>query len=289
MCLDIGGTRVKAAILPKSLTADAVTALSVFTMRSLGWLNASLPELLNADNWASVVSRLSSYGEFAEVAIGVPGAVRDGRFLRSDINVPVDLRDRFSEFINTEVTLVKDADAWMVGATAYSEMWERPMHFPWSVFTFGTGVGLSLARDSKHFESLELSEWPESFPSLASAAGVAIDVPWQVHAILGKDFFEWVAASKRHWSYPRIREEFTRRVVALLNDLMTSSESPLHGSRTLTVGGGNAEYVSLRSLASHTGCDVRSLSRQSLGIDPDLIPLLGLHKIVYGQSINVRT
>ena len=55
MCVDIGGTRIKAAILPEQLDAEILSRKRVVVMRSLGWLNEHMPKLLSSAHPASLV------------------------------------------------------------------------------------------------------------------------------------------------------------------------------------------------------------------------------------------
>ena len=145
-----------------------------------------------------------------------------------------------------------------------------------------------MTRDGRRFDSLEISEWPHAFPSLARASGVAVDEPWQVHHILGARFFEWVASEKRHWSYARIRAEFSKRCVALVDDLVAALAPRVGEMATIFIGGGSSEYVSLASLRERTGSEVKSIGTRTLHIDPDLVPLVGLHEIVFDRDVEVE-
>ena len=58
--------------------------------------------------------------------------------------------------------------------------------------------------------------------------------------------------------------------------------------KTISIGGGNSEYVSRSLLQSQTGCEVQALWSRTLRIDPDRVPLVGLHKIVFGRDVHVE-
>ena len=103
----------------------------------------------------------------------------------------------------------------------------------------------------------------------------------------GNRFFQWVAAEKTHWSYQRIRDEFSKRAVALLDDLRSVLALTTGEIRTITIAGGNSEYVSVRLVQDRAGCEVQSLGSRTLLIDPDLVPLSGLHKIVFGHDVHI--
>ena len=110
-----------------------------------------------------------------------------------------------------------------------------------------------------------------------------------MHQVLGKRFFEWVAAEKSHWSFLRIRKEFSQRVVALAEDLLPLLVRRMGEVKTIVIGGGNSDYVSVRLLQNQTGCEVQSFRSRTLRIDPDFVPLIGLHKIVFGEDLHVES
>ncbi len=129
--------------------------------------------------------------------------------------------------------------------------------------------------------SLEVAASPPgTWDRLTAAAGPTICQSWQVHRILGREFFAWVAGQKKHWSAERISQEFTRRVIAFVLDARESLSEGLGGDfgafESLVVGGGNAEHISARDLERETGHNVRVLARPALPVVPEVIPLVGL-------------
>jgi hypothetical protein len=137
--------------------------------------------------------------------------------------------------------------------------------------------------------STELSSWQHAFPSLEGAAGRPVTEPWEVHSILGTAFFDWVTQDKRHWPYQRIRVEFTNRVVGLLGDIIPVIDRHSGPTKTIAVGGGNVEFVSIRAVEDRFGLQVKSLWGQRVSISPDLIPLLGLHRLASDSTVSITT
>jgi hypothetical protein len=283
MCVDVGGTRIKAAILPEQLDAEMLSRQRVVVMRSLGWLNEHMPKLLSSEYPASLVGHPHLAREFSQVAVAVPGPVEDGRFRRADLNVPRELREAFSDQVGTRVTLVKDADAWIVGCDALCELLGRPMSPPAIAIVLGTGVGLSASPLEGGFQTLEIGAWTAPFPELERVAGrgVSRDKPWEVHDIIGQVFFDWVASRNSSWDHERIKMELSKRVVAFLKDVIPVVSENLGVPRTIIVGGGNEEYVALQPIRDAFSSKVLSSADLcgSAGINPDLVPLLGLHRL----------
>jgi hypothetical protein len=290
LCIDIGGSRIKATVLPERVDIAGLPPAPQVAVRSLGWLNESLPEIIDRRNWASVVKQEALDGDYDRIAICVPGPVNDGQFLRPDLNVPQDLLERFSKVADKPVVkLVKDADAWTVGAVTYLDLCGDRTAFPMVALAFGTGVALSIAADEFRVISTELSQWGHRFRRLESAAGRPITQPWEVHSILGMAFFDWVGQNKRHWSYQRIRDEFTNRVIGLLEDIIPVIDQGSGLTRTVWVGGGNVEFASIRAIEQSCRPQVKSLWSRRVSVNPDLIPLLGLHRLVTDSRVSITS
>jgi hypothetical protein len=280
LTVDVGGTRIKAAILPEQLDAELLSWQPVVVMRSLGWLNEHMPKLFSPEYPASLVGHPDLARDFSEVAVAVPGPVDAGRFQRADLNVPRELHKALSDQAGTRVTLVKDADAWIVGCDVLCKLLGRPMAHPAIAVVMGTGVGLSASPVEGEFVSLEIGAWTAPFPELVrvSGRGVPRDKPWEVHDIIGRVFFDWVASRNPSWDHERIKSEFSKRVVAFLKDVLPIVSAKLGAPGTIMIAGGNEEYVALQQLREEFSSEVLSSADlcESAGINPDLVPLLGL-------------
>lgn len=54
LCIDIGGTRIKSAVLPEHPTLEQVRKASPMVIRTRGWLNHSLTKLIDPGHWTSL-------------------------------------------------------------------------------------------------------------------------------------------------------------------------------------------------------------------------------------------
>lgn len=292
LCIDIGGTRIKSAILKENLSLDDLKATSSIAIRTVGWLNHSLANLLKEDHWEGLAYYYGSKRiPYDRIAVSVPGVVDDhGCFGRSDLvdgpaKLPRELRDALQEAAGKPVTLIKDADAWMLGFIRYAALRGENFDYPVLLLAFGTGVGVSAAGDSGTIHSIEISQRPaNAWATLKERSRYEITEGWQVHRILGRRFFEWVEDERRDWSYVKMREEFSARVEAALVDLRPSLEGALGRLRTIVLAGGNAEFVSVSRLGRLCGCRVVDLTERHAVIKPDLISLLGVETSIRTPS-----
>ena len=283
LCIDIGGTRIKSAVLPEHPTFDQVKNAPSLVVRTLGWLNHSLPKLLDPGHWPSLAAHYHKQGiNYDAVALSVPSVIdAEGLFKRADLThgpakVPERLLASLSKSAGCPVSVVKDADAWMMGFQAYARQTGIKAEFPSVLMAFGTGFGISAAASLDNVVSLEASSrLAKSWKKLAAASGYNITEGWHVHQIIGRPFFEYVEKSQQAWDHLAIRDEYTKRVTAALDDILPWIEGALGPIRTLVLAGGNAEYVSVRSL-SRVARNVISLTGRSSKLSPDLITVLGV-------------
>jgi hypothetical protein len=279
LCIDVGGSRIRAAVMDATESLPSLRRKRVAAVRSLGWLNETLPQLVKPSNSASIAAQIGD--AYEAIAVAVPGAVRDGTFTRTGLGIPRDLADAFSRASGMKTTVMNDADAWAMGSVGFAALSGNGFALPALVLVLGTGVGCAIALDEQRTVAVEISAWPLPFPQLESAAGRAIDESWQAHAMVGHQFVEWVASNNPRWSFERVCSEYTRRIAALLDDL-TPELMRRHGEiRTLVIGGGNADLVDVRGLT--LAANVVMWNRASADIDPDLIPLIGLRSASHGS------
>lgn len=289
LCVDIGGTRIKAALLDEPLDATSLSRQRVVVRRSLGWLNAHLPRLFSREDPASLLADPRLSGDVSRVAVAVPGPVVGGRFRRDDLDVPRDLRRVLSEQAGVPVTLARDADAWMGGFDVLCRRIGRPLAHPAIAVVLGTGVGLSATDEEGRVRSLEIAAWTTPFEKLGRAAGRAVprERPWEVHHMVGRPFFDWVGSEHWDWGHERIARELTDRVVALLEDVLPGVDPGRSAPHTIVLGGGNVEYVDLARIREAFQAEVVCSADlcSPADIDPDLVPLLGLRELAAAPEI----
>ena len=281
LCIDVGGTRIKSSVINHDFKMADLNRQSLVTMRSLGWLNKNLENLLSVDNWAGLGFNIS-IADYDDVAIAMCTEVgKDGEIKghKASLGVPKDLQDRLSRSIgNKPVRIINDAEAWLKGAIRFSLANQKLIQYPCLALTFGTGVGYAWAKSFDSIRSTEFGGFVCNWSRLRKVAGYFDVTPHiaVVHEIMGKSFFNWVMRDKPDWSYLKIRAEYTNRFIALVEDIVDErKKQPL----TIFIGGGNAEYISVRTAkAKLRFADIVCFRSPETIINPDYIPLLGLLK-----------
>ena len=284
LCIDVGGTRIKSVILPQRPDLAAAHNARPFAVRTHGWLNHSLPKLVDPEHWASVAAYYRRQGEnYERIAMDLPAGISPsgevfGRddLVHSDARLPQQLRSALEAASGRPVTLLNDAEAWMFGIASYADLTGLSLAWPVLALIFGTGLGVAAGRDPRTLMTLDPMELSWACTECEKVAGIPLDQAWKAHQVVGREFFEWIEREQRGWTHEEIRQQFTRRVAAVIEGLSTLTRSRLGQVRTIVVGGGNTEFVPVRMLTKATGIKVVALSEGSSKLPPDLTPLLGL-------------
>lgn len=291
LCVDVGGTRIKAVVLPENPTLDDLRNAPTIVIRTLGWLNYSIVELFRPENWRGLANHFHKKNvHYDSIHLCLPGPVSEGRFFeREDLlhgppKIPRDLGRAIQTVADCPVFLAKDADAWSMGFIRYMQLIDDSFVYPVLLYAFGTGFGVSAATGPSSIHSIEVSKMPLPWKGVSEASNKTIQNPWDVHGILGKEFFEWVGSAHTDWDYEKIRGEYTKRVKAATHDLKPYVEKRIGDLRTVVLAGGNAEFVSVRALKDTFSVRVIDLTDRHAMINPDLIALLGIASLNHDST-----
>jgi hypothetical protein len=284
LCIDVGGTRIKAAILKDNIDLNILRNTEVEVIRSLGWLNASLPNVISRTHPSSILQRCIKLADYDSISISVPAQVINngteitGYYVEKR-GVPPDLKKAFEDQGNCEVVIMNDAICWLSGALNYCRLYSIEVEYPCLFIALGTGVGIGFSKHSHHIEHLELSNYHHHFSCLGQASGTLVDKGWKVHVCLGEKYFYSLKSDHKAWTILDIQADFTERLIALLLDIEAKGIDHLLDFKTIFIGGGNAEYINYHNLRSKLQKKLFIFKADNLEINPDLIPLLGQVKL----------
>lgn len=279
LCIDIGGTRIKAALFEDSPMLLDLKKTKVRTMESLGWLNSSLPQIISQDHAAGLISQNKIFRNYDVIAIGVPfkvtneGKKVDGYYINKR-GVPENLLQEFENFANCKVIITNDSIAWMYGALSYYKLCSKVIEFPCLAVILGTGVGLSYSGVHQDIRSIEASEQRYYFSNLSLASNEEIYGGAEIHQVLGERFFREL--KDKNWTYLKIQSEYTKRLSALFDDIEDANLFNFKKVRSVIIGGGHLRYLCLSTLRKNLNKSLYVLSKKAIQINPDLVPLLGL-------------
>lgn len=284
LCIDVGGTRIKAAILRDNIDLQSLKNTKVEVIRSLGWLNSSLPQIISKQHPSSIFQKNNSLNQYDCVSLSVPVKVIDnGAEIRGyyveKYGVPKDLKKAFGDECNCEVAVKNDSVCWLSGALNYSRLCSMKIEFPCLFIALGTGVGIAFSEQMHTVRGFDLSSLDIHFLYLSNISKQLIDKGWKVHACLGGKYFYWVQSEHREWTYLKIQEDYTKRIIAFLKDIKEKKAISFENVKTIFIGGGNAEYINYAILQEKVHKNINMFTACNLQINPDLIPLLGQIKL----------
>ncbi|MGE5632719.1 MAG: hypothetical protein ACM3TR_16755 [Caulobacteraceae bacterium] len=280
LCIDIGGTRIKAAILWDNIDLQSLKNTKVEVIRSLGWVNSSLPQIISKQHPASILQQNSSLNQYDCVSLSMPVKVIDNGaevigYYVEKCGVPKDLKKAFWDVCNCEVVVKNDSVCWLSGALNYSRLCSMEIEFPCLSIALGTGVGIAFSEQMHTVSDFDLSNIDIYFLNLSNRSNQLIDQGWKIHACLGEKYFYWVKSEHKEWTYYNIQEDYTKRVIAFLKDIKAVQSIDFNNIKTIFIGGGNAEYINYAILQEKIHKHIHMFTASNLQINPDLIPLLG--------------
>ncbi|MCC6750657.1 MAG: hypothetical protein IT371_23570 [Deltaproteobacteria bacterium] len=271
LCIDVGRTCTRYVVLPRRAGRKDVGACVVKVARTSGFDR----HVLNATCTKATEHRVRPRA----IAVAVPFPVDYGK--EGSLVATCHSEQR--------VCVYNDAVAWAAGAAAYRRMWGADVPLPALALVLGSGVGLAVVAEEESIIALEVSDVPWRLHELrrispGNDAGCPSDCGPAVHSICGNDFFAWVARDKSHWSEDKVREEYTARVRALVDDILQPISRAVGPVRAILVGGRHSAFVSRQKLGQGTSLSVDVLSKRELPVNPDLVALLGLLNLAQSRQ-----
>jgi predicted NBD/HSP70 family sugar kinase len=268
--VDVGGTNIRAAVLPDWSPPEFFKALAEnpeLKMRRKMWN----PKKDGGSLASLITERVAGDLEIHRAVISIPGKVSlNGReykgWLKGGLTwkgVPKNLAATIEKTIpltKGSVNMLNDAAAWGQGTRAL--MRDRGVWILGGVgmLTVGSGVGFSIVTSSG-VTAKEL--WSGYNWSKLNHHARHRDT---VHVNLARDYFEW--REKQKWDADRKAEDAGIRLRLVLEELARR-----HQIKNFVVGGGYAKEF----MACDSKFNIAFLTQESLGFDPDFIPMIGLN------------
>jgi hypothetical protein len=278
LSIDVGGTRIKAAVIPQDVTLNQLKEIIVHVKSRWGWLNNNLPRIVDPDLWASFTNKDSKLGPFDAIAIDGPWSVSKNMISNyhyiDELGIPSNLEPKLNELTNKRVVCNQnDAEAWLKGIIKYYELDSETIQYPVFAIILGTGIGLAHANSNQKICGIELGAINSPFTRIRKFEDFKQN--WDIHDRLSeREFFKSLSEKddRKKWDYVRVRAEYTSRIGGLIKDILSAKELK---PSTICIGGGLSEYVSERTIKEYTKIEAKVIRRQDFKINPDLIPLIG--------------
>lgn len=282
LSIDLGGTRVKAAIFPKELTWEKLKEIKTYSFSSKEWLSEKLPELLVKSPNNPLSNLIDTPGR--TVVISVSGPVfRGGEYIDTyNRGVPFQLRRECEKRAHNRVDIENDTVTWVQGYMTYKKLKDEEIVYPSLVVVIGTGLGVAVLENQTTLHKIETSFIPCPFHRLKEMTKRQFDEVaydrWKARYTLGKAYFDWLF-KEESFDEERMRPyltEYNQRFEVFIEELLEWVEQAIGIKvKGLVVGGGYSRFI-CPSKKIPLKIDLESpiiLERE--GISPDLIQLLG--------------
>ncbi|MDP1835097.1 MAG: hypothetical protein Q8K75_04125 [Chlamydiales bacterium] len=281
LSVDIGGTRVKAAIIDSDWTSKELQSAKIFVMSSVNYLNENLPSLLDPKKPGSLIELVGL--DFDRASILVPADVIDGEeAVRPDLNLPTGLRRKFEEALGKPVAIEQDAVGGLEGFLYWSQLAGDPVEYPVVRVAFGTGLAVAFADQDGEVRTISISDMQADWTPLSPILGTNIDKGTKLHGNIRKAF-ERVRDGQP-------KEALIHAVNTFLQIMLNRIQVDGIHVASLVLGGGWANLLNESEI--DLGPDLGEIKvvvvngeyAQKSGVDPDIIPLLN----AFYQPISVE-
>lgn len=282
LCADIGGSRIKAAILHPGISLEELRQTSFIEMSSQEWLNEFFPNLFNPYLTGSISQRLSA--PYDLISFGISGPVVNSNLYMNPLNtVPRELKGECEKMGRCTVFIENDVIIWGRGAIYWQNLIGKKMTFPCLGITLGTGVGVVLLTSPQDICNIDISYIDITLRRLQQ---ISQEQPaWSdtgkliAHELLGNPFFDWAKREHPEWSGKVLGDIYNKRVVAFLKDMQEYVKTQLNTTlHIFMIGGGNSRFVDKKFLQKKLNKKLLLLNPQTLAlfnISPNAISLLG--------------
>lgn len=286
LCLEIGGTRIKACVLKDISSYTQLLSVRTYTTETQLFLSKNkISEIFKKTALNPLLPCLES-ASYSAIAVSLKGPVTsDGQFKGNTVfDVSKDLPAICREQGISAFSLQNDAVSWAAGALAYQTMKGHPVLFPCLAVTLGTGVGVAYCQDQDTIIDIEVSLTTEECPfTRLKKFTEGQPVPyWSPHKALGMDYFSWRFAAKPFQDEAMVPylSDYNQRFQLLIEELISFVEKQFGNTQlSLMIGGGNSRFIRIPdSLPVKQTLLLSPAHLKTEGLSPEIIQLLGAKK-----------
>jgi len=283
LCLEVGHTRIKAALLPECPELEDLKKIETISLRSKPWLKQNIRLLFTQSENNPLMPLLAANP--SKISLSIFGSEKNSKYPSGEIDdFPDNLEELLEETVGHGVTIERDTNAWAIGALEYLKLKSQKPAFPCLAITLGTGVGVVLIEDEHTIKTIEFWTMPWPFPRLRLLVEDRLRDPV-------------LALCKKHLDALFEGEEFldegmvayqpayNRQFNAFIEDISEHLHTLFGCSiRSVFVGGGHSRFI--KPSESLILLDPETL--QADGVSPDIIQLQGCLRGCYPPFLSTQ-
>lgn len=282
LCVDIGGTRIKAAILNPQITLENLKDVVTVDFPSSNWLTKSLPLLFDSSTHDNLQQMFKE--SFGQISFGITGPIRNGSlYLNIKRGIPVQLKQYCEEISGYPVFIENDVAVWGRGFIFWKKLIQSEIQYPCLAITLGTGIGVALMHNSTEMTLIEIALIDHPFihlQQLSKEQPVKIEFGKKSpHHPIGRAFFKWIGEVYPDNDERTTQKIYNERITAFLKDMLEYLITDLNVNiRSIAIGGGNSRWVLSADLSNELMIPVEAVNPKYLSdyqVSSDIISLLG--------------
>lgn len=294
LCVDIGGSRIKAAVLYPEITLEELKKIEPTSFSSKEWLNEDLPLLFNAEIPGNIQDRIGS--TFDELSIGVRSPVMDGTYcVVPKEHLPREMKKECQENAKCPISLECDTGIWARGALYWTHLINQNVAFPCLGITLGTGIGVAVFLSPSDIINVEISVINSPFTKMfALSRHQPIKQEYgrpAPHDAIGMPYFVWSQNERPYYDEKLTQNEFHERVLAFVEDMDDHLRNDQRIEiKSVMIGGGNSRFIDSSRLVNALNKQIILLSPNAIaqyGVPFDVISLLGCLMIRVNQPVKM--
>jgi|GEM_PF-4439126 len=280
LCVEVGHTRFKAAILPQYPTFEELQKTKTYSGLSHPWLKGNLEQLFKPSKENPLNELLST--RISEISLSIFGPIYDHKIhgCGTQETVSANLHETLQKDISAKLRIESDSVSWATGAVEFLKLTSHSIQYPALALTFGTGPGVALIENPETIHAIEIWVMSPAYSRLKPLA--------KPHGQESRPYrlFQTKFLSQISGGESNVNEkmktyggEFNAQVKAFSEDVREYVQTlfpSLPKIETFLIGGGVSRFIDSNSPSSIV-LNPQFLEKQ--GVSPDIIQLLGCERM----------
>jgi hypothetical protein len=276
LSVDIGSTRVKAALLSEDMSIEDLQKTPIITFPSENWLGPDITHFLDPHCDTSLATKFFAES-YSSISLLLSCDIWQNKINLSRSNMPKDIEACLGQYSNKTLFIENDMVGFSRGTLYFQKLFENPIRYPCLCISLGTGAAASVCESENDFTIVMLNKVNQDFHRLRSVVSKQTNREPGSGSLMGRVFFQWIKETRPDCTEQEVQTMFQERFNAFLQDFLDFLREKGFFIQTVLVGGGNSRYLSAEKVVIESSVDLSVMNPfyfDQLNISPDLLSLL---------------
>lgn len=285
LCVEVGHSRIKAALLPEHPTLEDLKKVDSVSVKSKPWLKENIVSLFVQSKENPINHLLKANPK--KISLSVFGSEKNSKYPVGELDdLPENLHELLQKKTGCFITIERDTNSWAIGALEYLRLKSQQPIFPCLAITLGTGVGVVLMENEDTIKTIEFFTMPWPFPKMGSIIEEKMEAPVLV---LCKKYLDSLFGGEEFLDKGMVayRQKYNAHFRSFVEDIsshtFTLFKCPIS---SVLVGGGHSRFIDTSACAPLSLYLLNPQTLQTEGISPDIVQLLGCVKKVSSSHLS---